>query len=563
MLSLIAVLTLHPFAAQGAAKTVAQPPAQAKSQAPPIVAPDLPAGANEYFLRAAVRVEELLSKSDFAGARAALGQLPKTAIKIDWDDSKAPKARRAEFTEARDRALKAWKRAVPDLKWSIGKPADLRFSFEPTLPPNDDTPTPAGAVRFFSESPKDPRIETVLALKRGPKALVCEATDVFNEVGFTLASYYGLSRSLGAGTFTTRIESSSLRPNTVNNREAALTKQVLATVEMLRRAVQTKTPIAVARAEIRVDPMEVRGGEALQGDIVGLSLQVTNVGTAPLRLRVEPDCGCVVAGQPGIVATGGTALVQLKVDTTEFVGELHKKVLLHTNDPERPTVLVPIRMNVKALYRFLSPNGNVALLGANGGLHTVYFIPTPGSGLELEDADISGVEASLTVTPWEGVLADPDMNEPEKPRKGYRIVIDYGAGLPMGRSFSTLIVKTNSATALRKNGDKFEYLNRPIQVQNGILAMPESLNAGEIERSPKRFSFSITRPNSGFKIVRLQSDSPFLTLSAAPTREDWEYRVTVQYDGKSDYGMLRATLTITTDDKRQPKIVVPFRAVVR
>jgi len=548
----------------------AQPALQAPDTKPenPQMGPVLPTGFNEAFLQTVLKVEKQIEQGNFAAAKATAALLPKAAVRIEWDDSKVPAIRRQELAAARDKALSAWKRMQPQFKWTFGKPADIRFTFVPSLPPNADTPLPAGAVQFVSDNPADPRIEVVIALKRGSPPQTVESTDVHNEVGYGLAMYYGMVRGLGFGPFATRTEASTSRYTAPGKNELLNARTALDTATKLRGMIAEKKKLIAAHPQIRIDPAALSGASASQGEVVPYTLQITNLGNSLLRVAATPDCGCVVTSQPGqIPANGGSALLQIQVDTTEFVGDLAKKILIYSNDPESPVTHVPIKLSVKPRYRIIAPTGNVALLGSNGGIYTLYFIPAEGSGLEPVQAAIEGIEgiqSDVTVTSWSGDLADPEINEPEKPRTGYRIVVDYGPGLPAGRSLSSLTLKTNAVELWgEKLGQKFETLRRPIQVQNGILANPENLNVGEIARIPQRFHFFVTRPNSGFKIVKLESSNPHLSVSSAPFREDWDYRVTVQFDGKSDYGLLEAKLTVRTSDKKNPVIVVPFRAVVR
>ena len=58
-------------------------------------------------------------------------------------------------------------------------------------------------------------------------------------------------------------------------------------------------------------------------------------------------------------------------------------------------------------------------------------------------------------------------------------------------------------------------------------------------------------------------DSPFLSVELQPAKEDWEYRLTVKFDGRAAPGPLKATVTVRTNDPEQPVIKVPFQAMVR
>jgi len=106
-------------------------------------------------------------------------------------------------------------------------------------------------------------------------------------------------------------------------------------------------------------------------------------------------------------------------------------------------------------------------------------------------------------------------------------------------------------------------LRHTLYVQRGIVALPSSLYMGELGKDPARGWFLVTRPRSPFKILGVESSSPFLKAFVENIDGGFEYRVNVVYDGRGDFGDFRATLTLVTDDKKQPRVEVPIRAVIR
>ncbi len=525
--------------------------------------PVVHAGASEQFLKAVLRVGEGLEAGEFAAAESAWKLLPKRAVRIDWDDAKVPANRRAEFALARDRAISEWAMYFKGFEASIGKPADIRFTFMPDLPPNVDSPTPAGAVAFFSENPAEPRLEVVIALNRGVPAAPVEAPDVHNEVGHGLASYYGLARFPGLGSFSTRTEAATAYWFKPAPSEALLARNHLELADYLKKLIDAKKRPAAAKPRLHVEPAALRGAAVTQGDVIPFSIQLTNLGNAPLRLRSVPDCGCLVTAQPPEIAPNGTALLKLEVETKDDVGELKKKIVLYTNDPEQPIRIIPVELYAKPVYRLLVPDGAVAVLGPEGGKRAVYMAVSDGVPLAPIDARVDGVPASVTFAPWSGDLEDLDLGEPKRRRKGYKFVVTYGKDLPPGRLFSSLVIQTDGPDSMPATGKKFEILRQPIQVQRGIVALPDTLNVGEIQNKPQRYQFLVSRPGEAFAISRVESGDPHLSFSVMPVRENWEYKVVIQYDGKAGIGLLQANVTVHTSDKRQPVIRVPFQAVVR
>lgn len=530
-------------------------------QAP--LGPALASGSAESFQRLCLSVEEKLQAGDFAGAKKLAALLPKVKIRIEWDDSKVPAKRRAEFAEARDRALSEWARFGAWFKYEFGKPADIKVTFVPSLPPNADTPIAAGAVFMFSEDPKDPRLEAVIALSRGVPAEQVEAIDVHNEFGYALAAYSGLARSIANGVFSFRTELPNRVPNLARPIELRLSSRNIDASEKLRQYANSKTRVTPAKPQLLLEPLKVEGGSYLQGETPIFSLQLTNVGNAPLHITTVPDCGCLVSKAPSVMQAGDTAVLKVAVDTTEFVGQLKKRVILYANDAMRPIRHIPIELYAKPLYRLLCPTGTTVVVGPEGGRQEVYLVLPDGVELEPQEVRVDGISGAVAFGPWSGVLADPDMNEGAMQRKGYKFTISYGPDAPPGRLNSTLLIRTNSQDVLTRNAEKFEVLTQALIVQKGIVALPEQLRLGEISNTPRRFFFLLSRPGKPFKIRGVDSGSPFLDCRFQAVREQWEYRITVEFDGKAGFGLLKSSITIKTDDPSQKEIAVPFDAIVR
>lgn len=64
------------------------------------------------------------------------------------------------------------------------------------------------------------------------------------------------------------------------------------------------------------------------------------------------------------------------------------------------------------------------------------------------------------------------------------------------------------------------------------------------------------------RITGVSVDDPKLEAKLLTLREGEEYRVVLTYTGGWDGGLVRRTLTIATDDPKQPEIRIPVEAVL-
>jgi hypothetical protein len=201
-------------------------------------------------------------------------------------------------------------------------------------------------------------------------------------------------------------------------------------------------------------------------------------------------------------------------------------------------------------YRFLRPEGDVILVPDSGGVYDFYLV-FPGDGaMNIEGAQIDGIEGKVTYSAWSGKLADEEMGEPETERKGYRVRVKLGGMLPPGRVPATISLATNSA--------RFPILRYNLYAQKGILAMPEQIYLGEIGKTPRRAGLLVSRPGRPFKVVNATSTSPNVKVSFKALPKGDEYRVDVLIEGNVPVGDFSADVVIRTDDPKQPTIRVPI-----
>lgn len=118
-------------------------------------------------------------------------------------------------------------------------------------------------------------------------------------------------------------------------------------------------------------------GDVYRGEIISQIFVVKNDGDAELKLTdFTGTCGCEVTSWDKSVPPGKEGKAMLVVQTVSQAGEISKNAILHTNDPERPTIIFTLTANVlsgaplrQGRYIgpvFISPETRVALYASPG-----------------------------------------------------------------------------------------------------------------------------------------------------------------------------------------------------
>jgi hypothetical protein len=508
-------------------------------------------------MRTALEAQTRLEAGQWSDAAKTAARLPKPEFTLTWDDSQVPQVRRAEFALARDAAIEMWTRNLRGLQVRIGRGSDVVISFTETLPPSADSPGPAGATFIRGVGPDELRVDAVVAMFRGENRVPVTPREVHNEVLFAIGTYLGLERAPTPHTVMGRHEGPYSVSHQLSGRELNLARQLLGISETLREMAVQRVRITAAKPRLAVDPALFERPPVLEGEVIPFSVQLVNHGNAPLNVTVIPDCRClIVSGASRTIEPGQTVAVPVRLDTTNFPGPLDSSLYVYSNDPEEPLRRVRARVNVTPRYRFLRTDPGRVLVVPDNGLKTEVFLAFPKElATKVTGVRLDGVRAMVSFEPWAGTMPDAELNEGPLPRSGYRIQILSGLEIPPGRVPATLVVQTDDPV--------FPVMRHTLTLQRGIAVLPGSVYLGELGNAPSTAWFLVTRPGRGFRVLDVTSDSPRLSARFEPVRGNYEYRVTLTYDGRGEFGQLAATITIRTDDPRQPEIAVPVTGLVR
>jgi hypothetical protein len=318
----------------------------------------------------------------------------------------------------------------------------------------------------------------------------------------------------------------------------------------LLRPVQADPTSPVASAAphpvIEVRELSKDGGTVEEGTTLHFQFTVANRGKTDLELKdVKPSCGCTVPHWDKVVKPGKEGIIEAEVRTVNFRGAIAKHLTVISNDPEHPQLDLTLTAKVTPLIQ-ITP-GTVALLSLEDNTATQEFRLERTGNRPMKIVQVVATQpylkTSLTALPG---------------GSAYRIAITATADTPLGRTTAPVVVRTDVPKA--------ENQTLVLILDRGIVAQPSmvfwSVPPGQLA-SPLQNVVTISRRGGKFHVTGATVDDPKVTAKLETAREGLEYRVSVTYAGGWDAGMVQKTLTLTTDDPKQPIIKVPVQALIQ
>jgi hypothetical protein len=515
-----------------------KPGASAKLAVKAPVWPSLPAGISAEQYQTFSDIHAQLQKGQFAAAGRLLTLLPDPEVTFAWDDSAAPIYARDGYADARDMAFRTWEKVSPRPSFSertAGKaPVGIQFRFAPTLGNDPVTNTPRAAA-FLFRADGNPRLECIIATKRGPKGSPTTGIEVRNEVAYAVAMYHGLTASPIFGTISSRTDLNVVNATGITVAEAENYRRIQEYSNALHGAVLRKQRWSLQQAHLFVDPTVGVARETEESQIAQFTFQLSNTGTGPMSYRTIGDCGCVIPAPPGVVAPGQTVVIRPRIDTTGFADLMDKRLLLYTNDPEMPLKMLPLRVRVVPRFVWKDPN-NGTLVMQDDQIETKLTVSYANTRLlDWSRAQIDGTLGTVTATPT--TVGN---------RTQVAVNLNLKAPPLAGRTLVSLTVPVIDA---ERSLARYTF-----SVQKGIAMFPSDLYLGTLAGEPKVVSVQLSRPGKPFIIKRVLSDLPYLKFSVTDLGKQDEYRVTVSYAGGAPSGEILGTLSIETNDPKQPII---------
>jgi hypothetical protein len=131
-------------------------------------------------------------------------------------------------------------------------------------------------------------------------------------------------------------------------------------------------------------------GDVYRGEIIIQIFVIKNAGDGELQIKdFKGDCGCTTVRSAKVIAPGKEGVVEVEVQTVSLSSSISKNAVVHTNDPDLPTIVftvvanivdgVPLRAGKYIGPVFVSPDVRGALYAGSGKKATAEFLITAGN----------------------------------------------------------------------------------------------------------------------------------------------------------------------------------------
>lgn len=303
---------------------------------------------------------------------------------------------------------------------------------------------------------------------------------------------------------------------------------------------------------------------------------VKNEGKADLVIdQVKPSCGCTVANFDKSIKPGATGKIGLKVETKAFSGPISKSATVTSNDPANPNMTIVIKAIVKP-YVDVLPQGYVRFSAIQGepAMQNVTLVTEEKTPFKVDKVDTPADKPWLTAKVVE--VADKDRIQGRGDNKQYKVEISLGKEAPVGLLNEKLVAHTNIEKA-QTIDITVSGLVRPL-----ISVTPQQLNFGDVTVGAEPTTRNVIvahnkEDKKDFKVTKVEilsvppatdkgaKGQPVkgLVYELTPIQDGQRYQVVVKTDKDLAKGPIDAVMTISTNDKANPKFDVPIKGNVK
>ena len=298
-------------------------------------------------------------------------------------------------------------------------------------------------------------------------------------------------------------------------------------------------PVAAPRATFDREAHDF--GPSAQEQELRADFRLTNAGTAPLIVKnVRADCGCAGGAVDATeLAPGASTTIRVIFRTLTMSGTLHKRIMVDTNDPARPTAELKLKADVfqgivLAPARFFF--GDVAA-GATPST-TMRVVYREGYGAPFK---LTGVEA-----PNLDMTVDPKPCD-DAGWHGYELTATFKSPAKVGTVSGVVIVRTDDP--------KFPRFTVPVQafVSGKIWLDRRSISMGIVPAGRGRETAVIARAfGKGVDLgtVTAKARRGVVEAKAVPSGKEWV--VTIRLPEQAPPGRIEDVVEITSSIPGEP-----------
>jgi Protein of unknown function (DUF1573) len=303
---------------------------------------------------------------------------------------------------------------------------------------------------------------------------------------------------------------------------------------MLAVASSALTARAEARPSISLDETTHDFGTVAQGSKVVHEFQIKNTGKADLVIqRVAPSCGCTATQLASpVIKPGSAEKVRVTFDTSGFIGDKTKTVLIASNDPQNPEKTVTLKGRIVSTYS-VEPS------------RLDFGEVSPSSPLAARQREISfsvseGADISITkissLSPY--LVASPVTTQGNKAV----VKVEILPNAPKGEFRDRVVFELD--------GGRIASINVPVNasVKGDIRLSPDTISFGVVDGSEpleRRVQFE----NKGPKAVSIQSittSDSALSANLIQVQPGRQGVLVVKVDPRRVSSDLKATVEVKT-----------------
>lgn len=306
-----------------------------------------------------------------------------------------------------------------------------------------------------------------------------------------------------------------------------------------------------AAAQILVEPLEMDLGTVREGEVVDVPFTVHNNGDAPFNvLAVRFSCGCLsmreLTEQERRLAPGATLTLPIVYDTTGFNGDRAANVVIMTDAPQEPSVMVDVKLFIETPVH-VQPralNFGRQLRGAKLPVEVTIASGIAGNALEVIEVNV----------PSPFLHFQPRISTSDEGSKitGTMLLTDDA---PLGEVRSVLIAD------LRQGGQSL-----PVQIPIGVQVLgdlivtpPMVLHVNKpiaIGAPLSEIRVISTQPEAPVEIVAVRTSGP-LQAAEVIAEEDGAYRLPLKIAANAVGGHHAAKVDLFTTSEDTPVVTVP------
>lgn len=355
--------------------------------------------------------------------------------------------------------------------------------------------------------------------------------------------WVGMLAAVGVGLWAGLVQAQN-RPLT-----PALSAQA-ATLQPALQAVEPDTAddrsVPRAAPQVVFDQPVYDFGTVEQGQKVTHLFRFHNHGGRDLRVEsLKTSCGCTAAViSDTLIPPGGQGTISATFDTSQFLGEKKKTVVVHTNDPERAATTLTLQGEIRVEVAAEPPQLYVGRLAHGRAVsRRVEVVSDADSSVEI--TQVRNTHASVSVR-----------TEPLKRdgRRGKILVVTVAEDAPLGRLNDQITVTTTST--------KRPSVIIPVfgSVEGELVVRPPQVTFGVVRPgADKTRTVTITnRSKTPVRISQVTSTAGRVEARLATVTQGAEYTLVMKVSADSQPGRIQGEIQVFTDHPLEKVLSIPL-----